>query len=85
MNSNMNFDGFVLKTIGINQAINNANITHENWADIAYDILKVYLENNDKDFMCEDIRNFAVGRFNLPEPPTKRAWGAIILKAKKKT
>jgi hypothetical protein len=45
-------------------------------------MLKDFIQFSDgKPFMCEDVREYASN--HLPTPPTNRAWGAIILRAKK--
>lgn len=71
-----------LKEQGIYRAVSHADSYYENWSDIAYKMLQEFIAFSDgKPFMCEDVREFA--KQTLPEPPTKRAWGAIILRGKK--
>lgn len=75
--------GKALKLVGIDRAVTHANKVHPDWADAAYDILKVYVQQTNNPFMCEDVRRFAADKFMLPDPPTHRAWGSIMHKAKK--
>lgn len=74
------FEGRKLRDKGIKQAVDNADLLHENWANTAYQFLINYL-NQGYEFMTEDVRVASFGI--IPEPPSKRAWGAIIVKAKK--
>jgi hypothetical protein len=55
-----------------------ADQVHEKWSDKALEFLKGYAEINPY-FMIEDVRNASVGL--IPEPPTKKAWGAIARSA----
>ena len=74
--------GNLLKNAGIYKAVSHADSVHDDWSDRAYAVLKDFLTIADgKTFMCEDVREFASNY--LPEPPTKRAWGAIIMRARK--
>ena len=65
---------------GIQQSLDSANSVIKNWSDIAYGFLLGYADSH-KEFMIEDIRN-ASGGF-VPEPPSKRAWGGIAVRAVK--
>ncbi|MBQ19141.1 MAG: hypothetical protein CMD31_00140 [Flavobacteriales bacterium] len=78
-----------LKFEGIERAIDNANDKASQvvqgrlmpWSDIAYNFLLNFLrENKGSAFMVENVRSKAVGI--IPEPPSKRAWGGIVVKAK---
>jgi hypothetical protein len=64
---------------GIKRAEDHANKVHGDWSQQAFEFLKIYLRHNKNDFMTEDVRNACKGV--VPEAPTARAWGAIILKA----
>ena len=65
---------------GIQKAEDSANQSVENWSELAYNFLKIYLQHNHR-FMVEDVRKACSGI--VPDPPSQRAWGAIIRKAKK--
>lgn len=69
---------------GIKRAVDHADKVHENWSDRAFDLLKAYISliGNDAEFTSELVRNYAE-TYNLPHPPDKRAWGAVMLKAAK--
>jgi hypothetical protein len=69
--------GNELRDLGINQSLENAG---EKWGAIAYSFLLKYTKEN-KTFMAEDVRVASEGF--VPEPPSKRAWGAIFVMAKK--
>lgn len=73
-------DGKILRDAGIEKAITHANETNDNWSERAYRFLLDFIKTRNV-FMCEDVR--AASMRNVPEPPSKRAWGAIILKAAK--
>ena len=74
--------GKLLRDTGIYKAITHANKEHEDWYAMAYSALKDYLLMIDgRTFMCEDVREYASNI--LPDPPTNRAWGAIIVRARK--
>ena len=75
------FTGQELRDRGIKQSEDNANDKHENWSQQAYDFLLIYIKFHHQ-FLAEDVRtdsNF----LGVPEPPSKRAWGGIIVRAKK--
>lgn len=65
---------------GIEQAICHADAVCDNWSERAYAILKEFLQINSNGFLVEDVRLYAE-RKGLPEPPSKRAWGGVILRA----
>jgi len=72
--------GNELRDMGINQSLENAENTNENWGECAYSFLLKYTKTN-KTFMAEDVRVDSEGI--VPEPPSKRAWGAVFVMAKK--
>jgi len=74
-----NASGDKLRDAGMQKAVDNAEDKHPSWSDCALSLLVQY--PNDE-FMAEQVREFARNR-GLPDPPSKRAWGAIIAKAKK--
>lgn len=69
-----------LRDEGIKTAIEHANSTIHKWSHIATNFALNYIRHNDV-FMTEDLReaSFCI----VPEPPSKRAWGAIITKLAK--
>jgi hypothetical protein len=65
---------------GIKQALDHAEHTHNNWVAIAYNFLLKYAVKH-KEFMTEDVREASI--HEVPEPPSKRAWGGVIVAAVK--
>jgi len=70
--------GQQLRDAGMKQAIEHADKVVESWSDKAYDHLLKYIVLHDE-FMAEDLRYES----KLPEPPSRRAWGQIMLRAAK--
>ena len=77
----MKTEGEMLRNAGINQSLINANSKIDNWSGIAYQFLVDYAKSNDQ-YMAEDVRTASIDI--VPEPPSKRAWGAIFAKASRK-
>lgn len=67
--------GATLRDFGMNQAKSNTDALHKDWSEKAYNAAKDYLSTHHF-FMCEHIRDAS----NLPEPPSKRAWGCIMVR-----
>lgn len=74
------FSGERLRDIGITMAGVNADRVSENWTDKAYRFLLSYMAKN-KEFMAEDVRGASTGI--IEDPPSKRAWGGIFVRAVK--
>lgn len=74
--------GKELRDIGIQKAINNADEKTPSWSAKAYSMLEQYLMEQNCKFMVEDFRTWATEN-GLEEPPSNRAFGAIIVRAKK--
>lgn len=72
--------GKQLKTEGMDQAVMTADSVIPIWSTRAYDFLVNYAKYNYK-FMSEDVRT--ASESEIPTPPSNRAWGAVIVKAKK--
>ena len=73
--------GAQLRDIGMRKATDHANAVHEDWSDKAFYFLKWFVTRQHVEFMAEDVREAA--KNYVPEPPSKRAWGAVIVRAKK--
>lgn len=71
-----------LRNSGINRAVEHADVTHDDWSTQAYSLFETYVRyiSFQETFQIEDFRDWARGR-RLPEPPSKRAFGFIPLKA----
>lgn len=75
--------GEYLKLEGMSSSVDNANDNVPGWSNEAYECLIDFLKYiGKKEFMAEDVRQFAVDN-GLPEPPSLRAWGAIMVRARK--
>lgn len=70
------------KQDGITTAVNHANDTVNKWSNKAYQMFIEYLANINTGFMGEDFRRYAEQR-GLQDPPSKRAFGGVILRASK--
>jgi len=68
------------RDIGIEMAINSANCHCIQWSDKALEILIKYLATHNDPFLTEDVRKW--GEAMIPDPPSKRAWGGVIVKAR---
>lgn len=70
--------GQQLRDAGMKQAVEHADKVSESWSDKAYDHLLKYIVLHDE-FMAEDLRYES----KLPEPPSLRSWGPILMRAAK--
>ena len=73
-------NGTQLRDKGINQAIDNADDTHERWSEKAYKFLTNWIKTQ-YEFMTEDVR--LASEKEIPLPPSNRAWGGIVIRASK--
>lgn len=73
----------LLRDMGIKQATDHADAVVSSWTDIAYDHFRMYLEKMERgaEFQIEDFREYMGTR--LVEPPSRRAYGAIAVRAVK--
>jgi hypothetical protein len=74
-------EGKAAMLVGIKKAEDHANAIHDDWSNQAYEFMLIFLRHSKTDFMVEDVRAACKGV--VPEAPTSRAWGAIILRAAK--
>jgi len=72
--------GKELRDEGIKKSLEHADEKIENWSKSAYDFLKEFAKSN-KQFLVEDVRLASAGV--VDEPPSKRAWGGVIVMARK--
>ncbi|MFC4219039.1 hypothetical protein [Flagellimonas marina] len=70
----------MLRDKGIKQAVDHADSTIDNWSERAFNFMRNYLTTT-KEFMVEQVREASKGK--VPDPPSNRAWGAIVLRARK--
>lgn len=69
-----------LRDAGMQQALNHANKIYTQWSEQAFDFLLKYMQSSNE-FMVEDVRQASIGI--LPQPPSLRAWGGVIVRAAK--
>lgn len=81
--NNLSFvTGRDLRDAGIHTAITNAEAQVTDWPAEAMRALHMYLlDHPSREFMTEDVREYAYNVLAVPYPPHCRAWGAIIAKA----
>jgi hypothetical protein len=72
------FSGWHLRDAGISQAESHANEVFLSWSDKAYSFLIEWIRGREN-FMTEEVREASTG--TIPEPPSGRAWGAVVLRA----
>lgn len=75
----INFTGNQLKEIGIATAVDHAEQDCPGWNARALEFL---LQYPGEEFQAEDVRAWAHSQ-GLPRPPHARAWGGVIVKARK--
>lgn len=68
--------GEILRDRGIERSLKHAKKVRSDWQEKALSFLYCYAKNHDR-FSGEMVRESASG--SVPEPPSLRAWGAIIL------
>ena len=66
----------------MNAAAANAERDTEGWNKMAFEAFARYVMDVKHPFMTEDVRCYAEA-LGMPEPPDKRAWGSVAMKAKR--
>ena len=74
------FTGDQLRDDGMKRSTDHANRKTPKWSDVAFDFLKAYIREHET-FMAEDVRSASENV--VPAPPDNRAWGSIIVRARK--
>ena len=72
--------GEMLRDKGVRRAAEHAEEIHDDWQKKALDFLYIYARSHGR-FSGEMVRQ--EGRGIIPEPPSLRAWGAVILSGAK--
>jgi hypothetical protein len=75
------WDGRELRDRGIDKAVKHAELKDPHWKEKAYRFLVQYIDSHGE-FMAEDVRMASSGV--VPVPPSKRAWGGVIVRAARK-
>lgn len=73
--------GKELRDEGMARSLDNATKDNPEWAEMAFSALLSFAEGYGKPFMAEEVRVWACW---IPNPKSKRAWGAIFSKAARK-
>lgn len=74
-------EGRKLRDQGIRTAVDHANVANPKWSDKAFALLLALIATRDSPFMTEDVR--AVSKQMLPTPPDARAWGGVMMRARR--
>lgn len=75
--------GAQLRDRGIKKAEESAHRINHDWNEKAFEAFIQFLQTRAFPWMCEDFRKWATDFAQLPEPPTLRAYGGVIVRAKK--
>ena len=67
------------RNAGIAQSLDNAERKTPSWKQQALEYVRIYPRN---EFMTENVRHYAYAH-GLPHPPSERAWGGVMVAAKK--
>jgi hypothetical protein len=67
---------------GMEAAAAHAERDTEGWNKMAYEAFVRYVTTIKHPFMTEDVRCYAEA-LGMPEPPDKRAWGSVAMRAKR--
>lgn len=89
MNSQLSFfeiqkpkpTGEVLRNKGIARAVEHADKVNEDWQKNALDFLYLYARDHDR-FSGEMVR--VESKRIVPDPPSLRAWGAVLLQGSRR-
>ena len=68
-----------LRDAGMQRAVNHADAVSPKWGDKAFEAYCAYARRIGRPFTTEEVRE-AIGH-TLPEPPDKRSWGAVAVRA----
>lgn len=82
----MNFEARAQRDAGIEQAVSHAEDVEPAWTERAYQFLLAYIDHQriagSTTLTSEDVRAYAHG-LGLPVPPSNRAWGGPLLRARR--
>jgi hypothetical protein len=74
--------GAQLRNLGMEVAVEHAEAVEPDWKQTALRFVKKFVSYTSGEFMTEDVRMASLNG-GVPEPPSKRAWGAVIVEAAK--
>jgi hypothetical protein len=66
------------RDVGMQRAVDHADRVTDGWREIAISHVDDYARKRDT-FLAEDVIAASAGK--VPEPPTRKAWGAVIQRA----
>lgn len=81
----MERSGAELRDVGMAEAVDHADEAVPSWSDRALKAIRRFLNESalaNGEFMTEDFRLWAYQNAALPRPPSHRAWGAVVVKAR---
>lgn len=61
-------------------AADHADADSPKWSDRAFDLLMRFARLRGGDFCADQVHDWAIEQ-GLPQPPTRQAWGSVMLKA----
>jgi hypothetical protein len=70
---------FEARDKGIKRAVEHADKVHDRWSEKCYGLFKDFINEQHAPFQTETFRHSIAGL--LEEPPHKRAFGAIVVRA----
>ena len=75
------FSAEQLRDTGMKMAVDHADEKILKWSERCFELLKQYIQINRAPFMAEFFRQWAEKK--IEDPPSKRAYGAIMIRAAK--
>ena len=73
--------GAQLRDAAMQRAADHADDVSPRWADVAFQHLRLFAMQH-YTLTCEQVRQHAESK-GFPKPPTRRAWGAIVSRARR--
>ena len=77
------FQARLERDAAIKRAVDHADDVHPKWSEIALGYVERYCRVCKSPFVCDELREWAEAN-GLAEPPTRMAWGSVMVQAKKK-
>ena len=76
------FDARIVRDRAIQAAVDHADKQSPKWSEAALEFVRGYCAIHKLPFVCDELRAWAEQR-GLQEPPTRMAWGSVMVQAKK--
>lgn len=74
-----NLDLFADRMDGMQRAVEHADRVEPEWSELALDFLGRFARQHPYPFLIEQVIAESIG--DVPQPPTTKAWGAIVRRA----